>query len=322
MLLIVLCHIIAYLTFIPGHTFLSQVFNVGVFSFLAISGFLYGGKTVTDWPGWFRKRCGTVLLPALCITVIVLGIGLCSGNHPDGFSTVIYLLNLQGLAFVFPGLYRWFCEVQVLGPLWFITVIILCYCMTPALQAFRNKIRGIRYGYLSAAGAMGIVFAVLILSGINTVYFLTFAFGYCMAARDCLKQAGWKQASLLTGGMLTAQISRLLLRAACDGTPFYQGYTQISQMILGLWILLVFLWIGKCLPKLLGKLAAWKPVVVMDKISFYIYLTHCCFCKGPWNIYEHTDNILLATVGFAGATLLAATVLRTIAAKLQHCLDR
>lgn len=44
MILIVLCHIIGYYSFIPGHHFLPLVFNVGVHSFLLISGYLYGGK--------------------------------------------------------------------------------------------------------------------------------------------------------------------------------------------------------------------------------------------------------------------------------------
>lgn len=322
MIMIVLCHIIGFYSFIPGHGFLGQVFNVGVFSFLAISGYLYGRKNITDWPVWFRKRCTTVLIPALCLTVVVMFIRLCSGKNHDGISMMLYLLNLQGLGFLIPGVYRWFREVEVLGPLWFITVIMLCYCLVPALQKLRSRICGMKHRCLAAAGATVIAFAVLVLSGVNVVYFLTFAVGYYLAAKDSIKQTRWVHVIALSGFMLTAQVIRLLLWALCDGTPLYQGYTQISQMVLGIWILCAFLWMGECLPGFIGMLAEQKLVATADKLSFYVYLTHCCFCRGTWNFYERTDNILLATVGFAVATLFATIILKKIATTLQRYLDR
>ena len=60
MMLIILCHIIAYYTFVPGSDLLSQVFNVGVQVFLLISGYLYGEKqsralAVGSFPGGRRS---------------------------------------------------------------------------------------------------------------------------------------------------------------------------------------------------------------------------------------------------------------------------
>ena len=102
MILIVLCHIVSYYSFIPGHQFLPLVFNVGVHSFLLISGYLYGGKTIRDWKSWFYKRWKTVAMPALCMSIIVLLITLFSDDRPTPLSTALYLLNLQGLGFWFP----------------------------------------------------------------------------------------------------------------------------------------------------------------------------------------------------------------------------
>lgn len=44
MLFILICHTIKYYSFIPGHGILGNFFNCGVYIFLIISGYLYGGK--------------------------------------------------------------------------------------------------------------------------------------------------------------------------------------------------------------------------------------------------------------------------------------
>lgn len=133
MLMIVLCHIVGRYTFIPGHGVLGNILDVGVYTFLAMSGYLYGSRTVRNYRIWLRKRVVAVVFPAWVMSVSVIVAEFLAGKQNGPFTIVTYLLGAQGLGFVFPRFYRHFSEIQVLGPLWFITVIMLSYCMLPLL---------------------------------------------------------------------------------------------------------------------------------------------------------------------------------------------
>jgi peptidoglycan/LPS O-acetylase OafA/YrhL len=316
MLMIVLCHIIGYYTFIPGHGFLNEVFNVGVYTFLAISGWLYGTKTIAHFGSWFRARCLTLLLPALILNAAVLTADFLAGMRHDLLSSTIHLLNLHGLGFLWPGLYRYFHEIPVLGPLWFLTVIMLCYCMIPLLQRLRSRLPQGAKGCFAAFAATAAAFGLYVLAGLNAVYFLTFLFGYALAANRRLPLRG--RAFLgTTVLMFAALVLRLVLRAVCDGTALYRSCVQVSHMIFGLWILCCFFWLFHKLPAAMTAIAESRAMIYADGISFYVYLTHCCFCRGPLNLYELTDDLLLATAGFAAAVLLSAVILKQIV-KLVH----
>lgn len=320
MILIVLCHIIGYYTFIPGHGFLSLIFNVGVFSFLAISGYLYGAKSIGSFRPWFRKRCVAVLLPASVLIVAVLIAQLCTQRLDSWFSAAVYLLNLQGLGFLYPGFYKVFSEIEVLGSLWFITIIMLCYCMVPFLQKVRDRYADRSSLYILVAAAVCIVFTMV--TNVNVIYFLTFAIGYYLSAEKRLQPMRIPGFALLSVLMLVTQVLRLVLRSAYDGTMLYMNYTSISHMTLGIWILCFFFGCGQWFPKLTDKLASHKVVTAANDLSFYVYLTHSCFCRGPLNVYRLFDHLLAATVVFMLATLAASLLLKKIVAFVQNALQK
>lgn len=257
-------------------------------------------------------------MPALCMTSIVLLLKLLSGGGQNALSTIVYLLNLQGLGFLIPGFYRFFSEITVLGPLWFITVIMICYCIVPILQRLQVSICRMRHGVFAAVAAVTLAFAVYLLTGFNTMYFMTFGLGYCMSARGTLNKIGFTRYALVSGFMVAAQAVRLILRSSVDGSPLYQCYTELSQMALAIWILYTFFWAAERFPGLVGKLAENKGIIAADGYSFYIYLTHYCFCAGEWNVFARTDNLLVATLCFAAATLSAAVLLKGIVQAIQR----
>ena len=317
MIMIVLCHVVHHYTFIPGHDFLGNVLNVGVFSFLAISGYLYGSKTITDYKKWFLQRCMTVTLPALLVSVCVISINACIGNKLDFCSVVLYLFNLQGLGFLHYKFYHVFTEVLVLGPLWFITVIMLCYCLVPLFQKLRCMMGTRNKNHLVLPVAFLLSCAIQWITGIQMVYFLTFVIGYYLAAyhgERCIRIPNFV---VLTAVAIAAQILRLVLRAICDGTEFYQNYTLFSHMVLGIWIFLCCMACGNYWPKVMDRIAHSRIILALNDYSFYIFLTHYCFCRGKLNFYELTDNLLNATLGFAAATVLASIVLKRITNYMQ-----
>ena len=226
-------------------------------------------------------------------------------------------MNLQGSGFLFPGFYRYFSEISVLGPLWFITVIMLCYCLIPILQKLRDVVCKIRHGALSAIGAVAAAFAIYLLTGFNTIYCTTFTLGYCMAARGTLQKIPLAPYGAMSGIMVAAQVTRLILRAAWDGSVFYQYYTELTQMVLGIWILCTFFFAAERFPKSVTRLAGHRWIISADRLSFYVYLTHHCFCVGPWNVYMLTDSLLIATIVFAGAVLIAAVLLKYLVHAIQ-----
>ncbi len=321
MLMIVLCHIIGRYKFIPGHGVLGDLLDAGVYSFLVISGYLYGGKNIHHFGHWFWKRYTTIALPAFVVVVSVLIAEFCIGENHDVFSIIVYFLNLQGLGFLIPDFLRYFSKIQVLGPLWFVTVIMLCYCMVPALQRYRQKLCAWKHCKLITLGAAVTSYIFALATGINTVYFLTFAIGYFLSCRNHEFFANKSDSIYLSVLMIVAQALRLVLHYVCDGTSVYQTYALYSHMVLGIWILWLFLEMNHRFPKLIGCLAEKRWMIVANDISLYVYLTHYCFCRGRLDMYQLTDNLLLATAGFVAATLLSAIVLKEIVKFIQRCLS-
>lgn len=102
----------------------AQLFNIGVNIFFLISGFCFGLQgEIKDTFNWYKKRLKRIYIPLwiflifLMLTYIVLRLKFNIGNLLTCF------LGIQG------------AKVGVLGAdhTWFITVILLCYLVTPLI---------------------------------------------------------------------------------------------------------------------------------------------------------------------------------------------
>ena len=142
MLMIVLCHIVRYYTFIPGHSILAQILDVGVFTFLLISGYLYGLKRRRKFGTFILSRALRIGVPVILTLVIdVLALWFFFDERYSFATILCYLFNLQGLALVAWDLFNsCFVQIQNLGPLWFASVIMLCYCILPLFEFLREKL--------------------------------------------------------------------------------------------------------------------------------------------------------------------------------------
>lgn len=141
MLSIVLCHTIKYYRFIPASSLLGQIFNIGVYSFFIISGYLYGKKDVKNFKKWYIKRIQKIHVPVIILTIIDVIVLIIYFNQDFKISTIIiYLMNLQGIQFISYEITKpIFEEITNLGPLWFTTIIMMCYLQIPFLQKIREK---------------------------------------------------------------------------------------------------------------------------------------------------------------------------------------
>lgn len=123
LIFIVTCHIQQYL-----YIELAWWFNVGVQIFLCISGFLYGQKDVGEVTEFYKKRFKKILIPYY-IAFISYGV-----------IQYIFARNVfYNRAFLL-GLIAGHSQIEGGGHLWFIRYILLCYILTPLLQAYRKII--------------------------------------------------------------------------------------------------------------------------------------------------------------------------------------
>ena len=131
-LFIVFCHNVKYYTFIPGHAHLGELFNVGVPMFIIISGYLYGmkytvGRANLSYGQFLWRRLKKVSIPVQIFAfVLFLIFGMEQLRH-----SAMAFLNLQGVGAFFNT--DFFDAGPMLSHTWFVTVIIICYLLTPYL---------------------------------------------------------------------------------------------------------------------------------------------------------------------------------------------
>jgi len=130
MAMIVWCHLFqAY-----GVYLLSSIFNVGVQVFFIMSGYLYGRKHIENWAEWGKKRMKKLYVPYLVFVGASLMLYcILKPEMLSWFTPWIYLLNLQGLSPIIPGI-----SVSGINHLWFMTAIMVAYFFTPCLQRFQH----------------------------------------------------------------------------------------------------------------------------------------------------------------------------------------
>ena len=135
MLGIIVCHTITYYTFIPQHENLGQLFNCGVGIFIFISGLLYGANAdkIFDLV-FYKKRWVKVCLPVVIWGTFAFLLDGCQ----NFYYWIVLLLNLQGINFIVENpVFN--TAITGTGPMWFVTVIMLCYLLLPLLQKIRSK---------------------------------------------------------------------------------------------------------------------------------------------------------------------------------------
>lgn len=323
MAMIVLCHIILYYDFIPGSQILPQLFNVGVNVFFLVSGFLYGKKEVLDIKQFLHKRFKRINVPIMIVVIIdIIFLGLVKFDLTLK-NTVPYFLNLHGLNFISWRLFsNYIDEIPNLGPLWFTTIIMICYSLIPVFQAIRNKLLKIKNSALIFISS----FCALIAVSVIVFYFFdisvfgiaTFVFGYFYSSLEMEKRIKHSNFIVFTIIMTAFQFVRLYLNLKIDGTKYYLIFVSISQFVLGLFVFLLIFEIEKVFPVLINKIGNSRVLIYLDSLSFYVYIVHGLFCCGTgiWNVYQNIDNIVLSTFVFLIATAFMANLLKFVTDRL------
>ena len=126
MMLIVSCHIAQCY-----ELQIAWLLNVGVQIFFFMSGFLYGRKDIAISPfAFYKKRLVKVYIPFLILVVLVVGVyAVFHLYRPNPRQLILYLFSLQ-----------WFSTpIEGLNHLWFLTVLMIGYLLTPWAKLFNKK---------------------------------------------------------------------------------------------------------------------------------------------------------------------------------------
>ena len=127
MFFIIICHLVSE----SNNNFIvqtAQFFNVGVYIFLFLSGYLYGKKKIENNKEWLIGRAKKIMIPTYCFVV---------------FLTLIHIMrNTMDFKYIFIHLFDLQYYLGGLGGaqhLWFVSIIMICYIVNVHLQ-YNNKI--------------------------------------------------------------------------------------------------------------------------------------------------------------------------------------
>lgn len=253
---------------------LAQFLNIGVHLFFILSGFLAGYQGVSEpWGRWYRKRLIRILIPFWIFLAVLAMVHTAKGQN---VLTVDWLLLLFGLQGSVVGV--WGAEQT-----WFISVLLLCYLITPVIPAAAakmNKTTGI-----CCLGLMPVVFALFEEPWVCTIftpvpfYIIAYLAGYHY---DPQKPVSARMSRISVCVIIAAFSLRLLVRGVCDGTILYDRIAvPYTQFIAAGAIFCLF-------GKLFADKAVPRPVQLISDISFEIYLYHYMFTVGPISIFGKT----------------------------------
>ena len=315
MVMIVLCHIIKFYTFIPGSQIYGEFFNVGVEVFLLLSGFLYGKKNIRNFKSWICKRVKRIWVPVLVVVLIdTIVLAVVFNVHTNWITEISYIFNLQGILFINWDFFRnYVTEITNLGPLWFMTIIMICYLMLPLIQNFKNRHtdkKNKKFIYLAWIIALFLISLFLQLTTKTvTFYFIVFLVGYLLSDLKIDESEFSRIKTMIYILIVPIMVAlRVVLRYFIDGTVVYTSLINIFHSIMGISLMCLGLELYKCFTGIFDKVGHSKIFVFLDGASVYIYLVHGIFCMGVMNVYDRF-SITIATVVFAVVTLICAKVL-------------
>ena len=302
MIFIVLCHIVEYFWFVPGHEVIGHFFDCGVPLFIFISGYLYGLRIIRNYKRFFIKRIVSVSCPAVLVSVFTMIALLIAGVSVSIPTVIAYLFDLEGLLFLnWSFVSRFFNQIDSLGPLWFTTIIMLCYLLIPLLQMVYKRLVLKKIGIFIFV-AVGILICVLVKPYFELSYFLFYIIGYIAGKNELMKKINLKWLAIYSLIVCAAIIIRLILHNFFDDTELYTTYAGLSHFVLGIWFVVLYSWLNNRFSIMFKKISERKVTKTLDKYSYYIFLVHGVFCMGAFNLFE------LMPLHFAVLLFLVATV--------------
>lgn len=274
---ILICHIC------QGYDYklLGAFFNIGVQIFLLISGYLYGLKAYVkiDLYSWYKKRIVRIFIPyAIFLTVYFL---LVFFIFCQAYSVKEYMICFLGLSAFYPDMY-----ILGMGHLWYISIILFCYLITPFMQKCNMVL-------------VAIISLLLMYSITNRIEYVFWVGLYILGYLN-----GSRSFSLFKGFALSVVILSLLL------VSHFTTVKWCAYILSHYLISLSFFYItmnADIIDKIYNK---FKYVFNhLDKISYCVYLVHLPLILGTFAILYLTRYAVLNIALIFVISIILGTVL-------------
>ncbi|MCU6770368.1 Uncharacterized protein conserved in bacteria [uncultured Bacteroides sp.] len=290
MVSIVTCHILQ-----ATNNKYCWLFNIGVQVFLAISGYLNGRKYIENWIYWAKKRLNKLYVPYITfILICFIFYYIFAPNNINVKSVVIHILDLQGLVSS--------ANISGLSHLWFMSIIAICYIITPILQFVR------KYNIL--------IPVFIVISILNFFIFkicvvpFSWLFVYIMGYMYGASTIFWKRRITVFVSCLFIWLS--LFISWEDILDYQNIINQLFHAMSGLFAIIFTIILFKRFNITLKN----KIISTTDKYSYEIYLVHHVFILGPFSLMTITGNLFINISSIIVLTFLCSIILNYISSKI------
>lgn len=272
----------------------AYIFNIGVQLFFLISGFLYGKKGVVKVDGFIKSRFGKVYLPYIVFfAIVVIAYQVFDVCRISPKTIVFYLLNLQGFSALLPT------PIEGLNHLWFLTILMICYGITPFVHCFLKKHKVLFFMSL----VLLIIVECVFLRKLYSVFICVLVY--------------------LTGllyGKYEEKVPRWIFLLP---VPFLIMILLQGKSLEGLmantygyiWFKFLLSVFGFCFLYFLlsaMKITGNKVIAIADNYSYEFYLIHHVFILGPFSLMTVARNISLSLLIIVLVTSCLAYVLKKL----------
>lgn len=300
MLSIILCHLVQEVNnTVIAYT--GQFFNVGVFIFIFLSGYLYGKKKIENNKEWLINRAKKIIIPVYSFMIFLIIIHIV--NHTMEYKYIfIYLFDLQ----------YYLGGISGAQHLWFVSVIMLCYIVNIHLQ-YNNK--------MIMSKKINIIFIMIsiICVYLSPKFGQTLIYIYILGYKYRYMEEKFKFNIFKTIGlMIIAILTRLYFRQILDGSLLYDVIiVSITHTILGICIFRTIKYLCEKF-----NIKGNKFINSMDNLSYYIYITHYMFMVGPIRTMGMTQFLIINIIITIVLSYISAIVLRLIDNKIQYFIEK
>ncbi|MCM1066935.1 MAG: acyltransferase [Muribaculaceae bacterium] len=301
-ILIFCCHV----AFIAGSFEVSFWFNTGVPLFFIISAYLLSLKDIGSHKKFYKRRFRSIFPAYWIYLAAIVAVLFVVGRAPDVKSIVCYSLGLSGLVES--------C-VLGLGHLWFISVLLICYALTPLLHRMIER------------GASGLLWSIVIVQAV--VFFLIGLPAYAIHVASFIYVYTFynKNKGLVTKQQMTTWICAAVVLSAvrligdpifmaADYTVYYYYdslYQPIARFGLAMALFTVFIYNSEWIEQRAKKHEkAHRGIAWFSDISYEVYLTHQFILLAFWEFvpafHSGVGLLVWSVVSFA-ATIVNALLL-------------
>ena len=275
---------------------LGEIFIIGVPLFLFISGYLSGKKPINKPANWLLNKAKRVLLPYLLVVWSVFAIHeIAKTEEISTLQWLVSSLTLQGLknyvVWKTDFLSIKYMAVPGTGHYWFVTVIMICYLITPLMQ----KYRGVSLKTLEKILVTLLAIVVLCISmwlGLQLFYFMMYVAGFFTGLKKI--RTDNKYYIIITSLAVLTSLLRMILKAYIDGSDFYdRTFVLINNGMLAIWLFYTMYYIQSKTHSFFSKFAVGF-VYFFEKISYFVFLTHYIFLQGAFATTNYISNLPIA----------------------------